>query len=112
MIKLIASARDLASHWKRPRTAEVIVLAPAFWMPAHGHAHVLALKHRDDPARIEPLHQQVGDLGGQALLHLRAARVDLDEPRELGQPGDPAVLAGDVADVRHPVERQEVVLAE
>src|SRR4051794_34637149 len=31
-IRLIASARDLASLWKIPRTAEVTVLAPGFWM--------------------------------------------------------------------------------
>src|SRR6266536_198271 len=79
---------------------------------AHGHAHVLAIQHRDHPARLEPLHQQVGDLGGEPLLHLRTAGEDVDKSRQLGQPGDPAVVAGDVADVRDAVERQQVMLAE
>ena len=28
-----ASARDLASAWNRPRTADVVVRAPVFWTP-------------------------------------------------------------------------------
>ena len=45
-------------------------------------------------------HQQVGDLRGQPLLHLRPPGEDLDQPGQLGQAGDPPVRAGDVADVR------------
>ena len=66
----------------------------------------------DHAARLELLHQQVGDLRGEPLLHLRPAGVDLDQPGQLGQPGDPPVRARDVADVRHALERQQVVLAE
>ena len=72
---------------------------------------MLALDHDDHAARPQVLDQRVRHLRGETLLHLRAAGIDVDEARELGQPGDPPVLAGDVADVRDAVERDEVVLA-
>ena len=56
--------------------------------------------------------KRVGDLGGQPLLHLRAAGVEVDQPGELGQPGDLAVVVGDVTDVRLAVEADQVVLAD
>src|SRR5207237_5093274 len=56
--------------------------------------------------------QRVGDLRGGPFLYLRSLRVSVDEARELRQAGDPAVVAGDVRDVRAPVERNEVVLAD
>ena len=34
--------------------------------------------------------QEVGDLLGQALLDLQAARVHLDDPRDLREPDAPA----------------------
>src|SRR6478609_6827393 len=79
--------------------------------PPHGHAQVLGLDHHDHAARLQQADQGVRDLGGEPLLHLRSLGVDVDEPGELGEPGDLAVLARDVADVRHPGERHEVVLA-
>ena len=63
------------------------------------------------PRGSRMLHQRVGDLGGQPLLHLRAAGEHVDQPGQLGQPGDPAVLRRDVADVRDAVEGHQVVLA-
>ena len=67
----------------------------------------------DEHARgLEPLDERVGDLGGEPLLHLRPPGEPVDEPRELRQPGDAAVVARDVRDVRRPVERREVVLAQ
>ena len=59
---------------------------------------------------LQRLHQRVGDLAGELLLELRAARVGLDEPRELAQPDDAPVR--DVADGGDAVERHEVVLAD
>src|SRR3954452_126212 len=78
---------------------------------AHGHAQVLGLDDDQHPAWLEHVGERVGDLRGHPLLHLRAPGVDLDQPGQLGQPGHAAVLAGDVADVRHPVEGHQVVLA-
>ena len=92
-MRLIASARDLASRWKIPRTAEVIVRAPAFWMPRIA-MHMCSHSTTTITPRGSALHQGVGDLGGQPLLHLRPPRVDLDEPGQLGQAGDPAVSPG------------------
>ena len=69
------------------------------------------LDHDDGAARIQLAHQRVGDLRGQPFLHLRAFGIQIDKPRDLRKPGDPAVLAWDVPDVRHPVERNKVVLA-
>src|SRR6478752_1771773 len=78
---------------------------------AHGHAEVLRLEDDDDALHVEVLDERVGDLRREPLMHLRAPGEDVDETRELGQSGDSPVLARDVADVRHPVEGHEVVLA-
>ena len=59
---------------------------------------------------MQRFHQRVGDLPGQALLHLGAPRVSLDEARELRQAGDDTA-ARDVAHVRAAVEGQQVVFA-
>ena len=53
----------------------------------------------------------IGDLDGELLLHLGPAAVALDEAGDLREAGDPAVVAGDVGDVRLPAEGDEVVLA-
>ena len=111
-ISAIASARDEAEVWNSPRTAEVVVPRAGLADPAHRHAQVLGLDHDDHALRVQLADQRVGDLRGQPLLHLRAPGVEVDQPGELGQPGDPAVAARDVADVRDPVERQQVVLAQ
>ena len=71
---------------------------------AHRHAEVFGLDHHDGSARIQLAHQRVGDLRGQPFLHLRPLGVKIHQPRDFRQPGDPAVLTGDIADVRHPVE--------
>src|SRR3970040_1192693 len=62
-----------------PRTAEVTVLAPGFF-----------------------------HLCGQALLHLGTPGNPLDEPRQLGEPGD--TTPGDIGDMGLTVERDEMVL--
>ena len=96
---------------KTPRTAEVTVRAPGLRTPRidiHICSHSITTI---TPCRAQPLHQRVGDLPGQPLLHLRAAGEPVHQPRQLRQSGDPAVVAGDVPDVRHAVERHQVMLA-
>ena len=77
---------------------------------AQRHAQVLGLDDHADAHRSQVGVEPVGDLLGQPLLHLRAVREQLDHPGQLGQPEDP--VAGQVADVRHADERQQVVLAD
>src|SRR5689334_12300026 len=84
---------------------------PGLLHPAHGHAQVLGLDHDDDAAGLEDGDHRVGDLTGEALLDLGPLRVDVDEPGQLGQPGDLAGLGRDVAHVGDPGERHQVVLA-
>ena len=77
---------------------------------AQRHAHVLGLDHDADALRLELTLEPVGDLGREPLLDLQRARVVLDDARELRQPDD--LVVGQVGDVRHADERQQVVLAE
>src|SRR5680860_1296377 len=77
----------------------------------HRHAEVLGLDDHDHATGLEELDHRVGDLRGQAFLDLRALGVDVDQPGQLGEAGDLAVLVGDIAHVRHPGERHQVVLA-
>src|SRR5664280_1408367 len=56
------------------------------------------------------LTQRIGNLRGHPLLDLRSARVDIHQPRQLGQPSHPSLAARDVADVSDPVEGHEMVL--
>src|SRR5699024_9423628 len=73
--------------------------------PTHGHAQVFGLHHDDDSARIQIVHERVGDLSRETFLHLRTARVHVDETGKLAQPGDPPVGTRDVTHVRHTVQR-------
>ena len=94
-----------------PRTAEVMVRAPALRTPRIVMQRCSASITTITPRGLEDLHQRVGDLGGQPLLHLRALGVDVDQPGQLGQAGDLAALGRDVADVGDAGERHQVVLA-
>ena len=78
---------------------------------AHRHAEVLGLDHDQHALRLEAALELVGDLGRQPFLHLRALGVRVDQPGQLRQPGDPAVVVRDVGDVGLADERHEVVLA-
>ena len=106
----MASARVAAfSSW--PRTALVTVLEPGLRTPRmvmHRCSHSITTI---TPRGCEDPLQRVGDLGGQPLLDLRPLGVEVDQPGQLAQPGDPAVGAGDVADVGDAGERHQVVLA-
>src|SRR5699024_3937588 len=77
--------------------------------PAHRHAQVFALDHHDHATGIEQLHQRIGDLGGETLLHLRALGVDVHQTGELAQAGHGAGRGGDVAHVGHAVDPQQMV---
>ncbi len=72
---------------------------------------MLRLDDHDDAGGVERLHQGVGDLAGQALLHLGALGEAVHEPGQLRDAADAAVLAGDVGHVRPPEKRRQVVLA-
>src|SRR5215204_1085430 len=52
--------------------------------PTHGHTQVLALDHHDHAAWLENALQGVRHLGRQSLLYLRALRVEVDQPSQLG----------------------------
>ena len=54
----------------------------------------------------------VGDLGGEPLLHLGPPGVGVDQPGQLRQAGDAAVVVRDVGHVGLADERHQVVLAE
>src|SRR5690606_12348641 len=75
------------------------------------HAQVLGLDHDDGSARLQDAHERIGDLRGEPLLDLWAPGVYVDQPGELRQAGDAAVLTGDVADLRTSVEGHAVMLA-
>src|SRR3954470_3001564 len=77
--------------------------------PAHHHAEVARLDHDRDALRVDRLHDDLRDLLGEPLLELQAARVEIDEPRELAYAEHLAVRQ--VADVAAAEERQHVVLA-
>jgi hypothetical protein len=50
---------------------------------AHAHAHVFTFNHHNRTRRIKVLDKRVGDLIGEPLLQLRAAREHFYRPREL-----------------------------
>lgn len=87
-----------------------MVLLPAGAHAAQGHAGVFGLDHHPDALGLQLGLQPVGDLFGQAFLDLRTAGEVLDDPGQLGQAEDPR--AGQVTDVRHTDERQQMVLAD
>src|SRR5688572_25764380 len=76
----------------------------------HHGAQMRRLDHACHALGLELLHEELGHLHGEPLLHLEALRVHVDDARDLRQPDHPA--ARQVADVRLADERQEVVLAE
>ena len=76
---------------------------------ANRHAQVLGLDDDTDTAGCDLFLEPVGDLLGQSFLHLGAAGEQLDNSGQLGQAEYP--VPGEIADVGHPDERQQVVLA-
>ena len=52
---------------------------------------MLRLDHDADAARVQRLHERVGDLGGELFLDLQPPREDIDDPRDFREPDDFAV---------------------
>src|SRR5262245_35825793 len=78
---------------------------------AHGHAQMLGFHDDNNAPRLEYLHQRVCYLARHPLLDLRSPRVHVDEPGELGQPGDLAALVWYISDMRIAEEWRQVMLA-
>ena len=72
---------------------------------------MLGFHDNNNAARLEYLHQRVGNLAGHPFLHLRSPRVHVDEPGELGQARDLAALVRYVTNVRVPEEWRQMMLA-
>ena len=106
-----ASARELGEVWKIPRTAEVVVRAPACGCRASPCTGARPPSRRSRPRGSSLRTIASATWAVSALLDLGPAGVEVDDPRQLRQARHPAALAGDVADVRDAVERHEVVLA-
>ena len=76
------------------------MIEPGLLDPAHRHAQMLGLDHHEDTSGLERPLDRVGDLGREPLLHLWTLREHVDDPGDLRQAGDAAVLVRDVGDVR------------
>ena len=77
---------------------------------AHHHAQMAGLDDHADALRLDGVLDRLGDLRGQALLNLQAAREDFDEARNFAQADHFSV--GDVGHVHLAKKRQQVVLAQ
>ena len=108
----MTSARVAGFSLNRPRTADVTVSVPGLRTPRIDMQRCSASIITNAPRGASALDERVGDLRREPLLHLRSFREAVDEPRELRQTGDASVVAGDVRDVRAPVERDQVVFAD
>ena len=93
-----------------PRTALVTVLEPALLMPRIVMHMCSASTTTMTPSGSKLAHEGVGDLGGEALLHLQPVPVARDAARDLRETRD-ATRARDVADARTAEKRQDVMLA-
>jgi len=78
--------------------------------PSHHHAEVTSLNHHGNSMWIENLFNCVGNLIGQALLNLKAATKDIDDPGDLAQADD--LLVRKVCHVSTSKEREHVVLTQ
>ena len=101
VVVVTEGAADRRGH--RPRSR--------FSHPAHRHAQVFRLDDHHHAAWLQRVRQGVGYLAGHPFLHLRAPRVHIDQPGQLGQPGDLALGVRDVTDVRDADEREQVMFA-
>jgi hypothetical protein len=74
------------------------------------HAHVVCFEDHPNPFRLELLIQPTDHLHGEALLGLKVTGKPVDNPGQLRQADD--AFCGQIADVRHAVKWQEMVLAQ
>ena len=72
---------------------------------------MLRLQHHDNPLRMQLLYEGVGNLRGQAFLHLRALRVHVHQTRQLRKSADTPVGSRDVRNMGHAEKRHQVMLA-
>ena len=72
---------------------------------------MLSFDNDDRTPRLKDPYDRISDLGGETLLHLRAARENIDKACQFRKPGDLTGRIGDIADVGDSVERQQVVFA-
>ena len=93
-----------------PRSALVTVREFCFSTPRIIMQKWAASITTPDAGRLEHVHDRVGDLVGEPLLHLEPAGEDVHDAGHLGEAEDLAV--GDVGDVGPAEERQQVVLAQ
>ena len=92
--RVAAFVAEQAPHRRGDRGRARLADAP------HRHAQVLGLDHHQHAPGLRALRSmRVGDLGGEPLLHLRALGVAVDQPGQLRQAGDAAVVVRDVGDV-------------
>src|SRR5919106_1503918 len=100
------AASELSSHRRRHR------LASGLSDPAHAHTEVLGLDDDEDAPGVEGLFDRVRNLGGEPFLHLGPSREGVDDPGQLRQPRDLALLVGDVSHLGLADERNELVPAQ
>ena len=87
----------------------VIVEEPGFSTPRTDMHMCSASSMTATPRGLQDLLDRGRDLRGHVLLRLQAARIDVDQPRELGQPDHPVDRL--VGDMRLADERHHVMLA-
>src|SRR5215471_4552993 len=92
-----------AQHAARHHRGVALGYAPA------GHAAVGAFDNDRDTQGLEDPLQGIGNLCRDPLLNLKPLGIDLDEPRQLGNPDHPVVR--DIADMRPPDDRRHMVFA-
>ena len=90
----IASARVATSERNSPRTEEVTVTVPGFFTPRMDMQRCSASMTTSTPRGREHGLHGIGDLRGHALLHLQAPGVPVDQPGQLGEARDAAVVGG------------------
>ncbi len=85
-------------------------MAPSFCTPRSDMHMCSASNTTPTPFGSSSHWSHPGDLGGQTLLDLEITGEQLDDAAELAQADDP--LSGEIADVRNPVKRKQVMHAQ
>ena len=81
-----------------------------FFDAPHRHAQVCGLHDDRHAKRIDLFANRFSDLARQALLNLKPAAEDVDQPRSLAETND--FVSRDVCDVTFAEKRQDMVLAQ
>ena len=94
---------------KLPVNCVVMVEEPGFSTPRTDMHMCSASSMTATPRGFENLLDRGRDLRGHVLLRLQPARIDIDQPRQLGKPDHPVHRL--VGDMRLAHERHHVMLA-